>query len=128
MNQEIEAYLHAFCTNYPENWAKYLPNIEFMHNQRVTQNWNASPFYLMMGYNPRAIPTVTPRTLVPAVEERLQNLEKIWQEAMAAHELAHQRMAEHTMQGFMPFKVRQKVWLEAKNLRFITDHKKLTMK
>ena len=52
MNQEIEAYLRAFCANHPETWSEYLPDIEFMHNQRIAQNRNASPFYLMMGYNP----------------------------------------------------------------------------
>lgn len=128
MNQEIEAYLRAFCTNHPETWADYLPDIEFMHNQRSAQGRNASPFYLMMGYNPKAIPSVHPTTMVPAVEERLGNLEKVRLEAMAAHELARQRMAERVTRGFTPFKKGQKVWLEAKNLRFLKDHKKLTMK
>ena len=128
MNQEIEAYLRAFCGNNATTWADYLPDIEFTHNQRLAQNRNASPFFLMMGYNPRAIPTVVPKTTVPAVEERLENLEKARQEAMAAHELARQRMAERITRGFTPFTKGQKVWLEAKNLRFLKDHKKLAMK
>ena len=128
MNQEIEAYLRAFCANHPETWSEYLPDIEFMHNQRIAQNRNASPFYLMMGYNPRAIPAVTAKTKVPAVEERLDNLQKARLEAMAAHELARQRMAERITRGFAPFQKGQQVWLEAKNLRFLTDHKKLAMK
>ena len=37
-------------------------------------------------------------------------------------------MAERITKGFTPFKKGQKVWLEAKNLRFIMDHKKLAMK
>ena len=128
MNQEIEAYLRAFCGNNATTWADYLPDIEFTHNQRLAQNRNASPFFLMMGYNPRAIPAVVPKTTVPAVEERLENLEKARQEAMAAHELARQRMAERVTRGFTPFTKGQKVWLEAKNLRFLKDHKKLAMK
>ena len=128
MNQEVEAYLRAFCANHPETWSEYLPDIEFMHNQRAAQGRNASPFYLMMGYNPRSIPSVIPRTLVPSVEERLGNLEKARLEAMAAHELARQHMAERITRGFTPFTKGQKVWLEAKNLRFLTDHKKLAMK
>ena len=128
MNQEIEAYLRAFCVNQPETWTEYLLDIEFMHNQRTAQHRNASPFYLMMGYNSRAIPTVQTQTAIPAVEERLENLQKVRLKAMAAHELARQRMAERITKGFTPFKKGQKVWLEAKNLRFITDHKKLAMK
>ena len=99
-----------------------------MHNQRLAQNRNASPFFLMMGYNPRAIPSVTPKTVVPAVEERLDNLEKVRQEAMAAHELARQHMAQRITRGFKPFEKGQKVWLEAKHLRFLKDNKKLAMK
>ena len=128
MNQEIEAYLRAFCANQPETWSEYLPDIEFMHNQRTAQNRNASPFYLMMGYDPRAIPSITEQMTVPTVEQRLENLQKARNEAAAAHEIARQRMAERITKGFTPFKKGQKVWLEAKNLRFITDHKKLAMK
>ena len=128
MNQEIEAYLRAFCANHPEDWSTYLPDIEFMHNQRVAQGRNASPFYVMMSYNPRAIPSVFPKTSVPSVEQRLDTLQKVREEAQAAHELARQRMAERITRGFSPFKKGQKVWLEAKNLRFLSDHKKLAMK
>ena len=128
MNQEIEAYLRAFCANHPETWSDFLPDLEFTHNQRLTQNRNASPFFLMMGYNPRAIPSVTPKTVVPAVEERLDNLEKVRQEAMAAHELARQHMVQRITRGFKPFEKGQKVWLEAKHLRFLKDNKKLAMK
>ena len=128
MNQEVEAYLRAFCANHPESWTEYLPDIEFVHNQRKAQHRNESPFFLTMGYNPRAIPAVQPNTTVPAVEERLNNLEKARTEAMAAHEMARQRMTERITRGFVPFKKGQKVWLEAKNLRFLMDHKKLAMK
>ena len=128
MNQEIEAYLRAFCANHPETWSEHLTDMEIMHNQRKAQNRNESPFFLMMGYNPRIIPSVFSETAVPSVQERLSNLEKVRLEAAAAHELARQRMAERITRGFKPFKKGQKVWLEAKNLRFLMDHKKLAMK
>ena len=128
MNQEIEAYLRAFCANHPEDWSTYLPDIEFMHNQRTAQGRNASPFYVMMGYNPRAIPSVYPSTPVPAVETRLELLKKVREEALAAHELARQRMAERITRGFTPFRKGQRVWLDAKNLHFLADSKKFAMK
>lgn len=128
MNQEIEAYLRAFCANHPETWSEFLPDIESMHNQRLAQGRNASPFFLMMGYNPKAIPSVRPKTVVPAVEQRLGDLHKAREEAAAAHEIARQNMVQRITKGFIPFKKGQKVWLEAKNLRFITDHRKLAMK
>ena len=70
----------------------------------------------MMGYNPQAIPVVTDKTKVPAVEEHLDNLQKACLKAMAAHELAQQCMAERIIKGFTPFQKGQQVWLEARNL------------
>ncbi len=70
----------------------------------------------MIGYNPHAIPSIFPKTSVPSVEQRLDTLQKVREEAQAAHELARQRMAECITRGFSPFKKGQKVWLEVKNL------------
>ena len=94
MNQVIEAYLRIYCGNWPNEWINYVTDMEFAHNQHVAQGHNASPFFLMMGYNPQAILTIIPPTNVPAVEEHLDNLRQAWQEAEAAHELAQQQMAE----------------------------------
>ena len=70
----------------------------------------------MMGYNPRAIPSVQPVTDVPAVTNQLDELHKARKEALAGHELARQHMTERITRSFTPFKQGQKVWLEAKNL------------
>ena len=94
MNQVVEAYLRIYCGNRPNEWINYVTDMEFAHNQHVAQGRNASPFFLMMGYNPRAIPTIIPPTNVSAVEERLDNLRQARQEAETAHKLTRQRMAE----------------------------------
>ena len=116
VNQELEGFLRIFCGNNPETWSDMLTDAEFSHNHRMHDARGASPFYIMMGYNPRAIPTVVPPTNVPAVEERLDNLRQARQEAEAAHELARQRMAERITRDFTPFKKGQQVWLDSKNL------------
>lgn len=105
-----------------------IPPREFTHNQRLSQTCNASPFYLIMGYHPRTIPTVIPKTNVPAVEQCLSELQKVWEEALTMHKLARQWMLECITCKFTPFKKGQKVWLDSKNLWFLTDHKKLAMK
>ena len=76
VNQEIEVYLQMFCTNNPEEWKSLLPTAEFAHNQRTHSVTKNSPFYLMMGYEPKAIPTAFPETRIPATEERLSKLNK----------------------------------------------------
>ena len=99
-----------------------------MHNQWTAQGWNTSLFYIIIGYNPRAIPSVYPSTPVPTVETRLELLKKVHEEALAAHKLARQRMAECITRGFTPFRKGQRVWLDAKNLHFLADSKKFAMK
>jgi hypothetical protein len=50
----------------------------------------------MMGYEPQAIPMAFPKTNVPSVKQRILNLQKAREEAIAAHNLARQKMAERT--------------------------------
>ena len=71
----------------------------------------------MMGYEPRALPSVISDTTIPAVETRLKTLSTARDKALAAHELARQVMAARTRQSFSPFKLGDKVWLKARNLK-----------
>ena len=70
----------------------------------------------MMGYEPHALPSVISDTIIPMVETRLKILSATRDEALATHELVHQVMAACTYRSFSPFKLRAKVWLEARNL------------
>lgn len=128
VNQEIEVFLRIFCGNHPEQWADRISQAEFTHNHRTHSARKQSPFFLMMGYNPRALPAVFPKTHIPSVEHRLSKLVKIRDEAIAAHELARQQMKGRTRKDFIPFKLGDKVWLEAKNLKTGNPHRKLGMK
>ena len=56
VNQEIETYLHIFCTNQPQNWPNLLPTTEFQHNSAPHHSTKVSPFSLMLGYEPCAYP------------------------------------------------------------------------
>ncbi|EGO04443.1 hypothetical protein SERLA73DRAFT_23371, partial [Serpula lacrymans var. lacrymans S7.3] len=73
-NQELEIYLCIFCQNQPHSWAKYLTTAEFCHSQRPHSTNNQSPFYLLMGYEARGIPTKHGSTNIPSVEKRLSEL------------------------------------------------------
>ena len=119
-NQEVETYLWIFTSNEPVNWVDHLSLAQFTHNNRVHSVRNLSPFQMIMGYNPKWLPTLPPKSNVPDLEERLTELLRIRQEAIAAHELARQRMLERVKTKFKPFKTRTKVWLEAKKPQ-ITD-------
>ena len=85
------------------------------------------PFYLMYGTNPVALPLVV-ETAAPAATECLSSLNKAREEALAAHELAHQKMMQQTMKHTKPFKQGQKVWLESHNLHIPYTSQKLIPK
>jgi len=128
VNQEIEVYLRMFCANNQEKWRSLLPTAEFAHNNHMHSARRQSPFFLMMGYNPRAIPPIIEKTNVPSVEDRLQTLKRVREEAFALHELARQTMLNRTRNKFEPFKQGQKVWLESKNLKLAYSTRKLAPK
>jgi hypothetical protein len=58
----------------------------------------------MNGKAPVAIPTTFKNTKFPSVAERIKNLVTSREEALAAHELARNRMAERIKSNFIPFK------------------------
>ena len=75
-NQEIEAYLAIFCANIPKQWSRLILIMEFSYNQKSYTTQTKSPFYLIMGSDPKASPTAFPSTNIPEAEERIRNLQK----------------------------------------------------
>ena len=82
----------------------------------------------MMGYEPRALPSVISNTSIPAVEARLKTLSTARNEALAAHELARQVISSRSRRGFKPFAKGDKVWLEAQNLKRLIINPKFAPK
>ena len=58
----------------------------------------------MCGESPKTLPTVFEKTKYPMIEERMQNLIRDREEALAAHELAMRRIADRRRNTFTPFK------------------------
>ena len=58
LKEEVEAYLQIFCGSHPETWAEHIPMAEFVHNHHPHSSTGKSPFYLMMGYKPQALPEI----------------------------------------------------------------------
>ena len=95
----------------------HIPMAEFVHNHHPHSTTGKSPFYLMLGYEPQAIPSIIETTHLPALEDCLRNLDTSRKEALAAHKLAQQLMRNQIKSKFTPFKVNDQVWLEARNLK-----------
>ena len=116
-----------FCANNPEQWSQLILIMEFSYNQNSHATQTKSPFYLIIGSDPKAIPTAFPSTNIPEAEEWIQNLQKAWDKAIAAHKLlARQKMMEQTTHKFKPFQKNDLVWLESKNLKLWYESKKVT--
>jgi len=69
VNQEIEAYLSIYCSSHPTEWKNSISTLEFTHNNRRHADRLKTPFELMLGESPIAIPTSFENTRYPAVEE-----------------------------------------------------------
>jgi hypothetical protein len=128
VNQELETYLRIFCANEPRSWSTYLPMAEFAHNNRAHETSKMSPFQIIYGTDLKGIPTAFPRISAPAVENRLDELMKIRQEALAAHELARQQMIQRKPGDFVPFEKGDLVWLSPKNINIPIELPKLKPK
>ena len=128
VNQELELYLRIFIEDQPGDWANRLIDAEVAHNNRIHSARGTSPFQLMMGYAPTLIPTAYPKTRKINIQEHLVSLQKARDEALAAHELARQIMAERITKHFVPFQKGQKVYLEGRNLKLRYANRKLAPK
>ena len=81
----------------------------------------------MLGYEPHTYPPLR-KMFLPALENHLSSLEEARKEALAAHNSACQIMTECSSWRFTPWKVGDKVWLEATHLHLHYPSKKLAPK
>jgi hypothetical protein len=127
-NQELEAYLCIYCAYKPDEWSNKLSLAQFAHNARTHEAIKQSPFQLMYGTKPVALPEVSEKTNSPVANDRINQLYKTREEALAAHDLARVKMMERTTNCTKPFKVNDQVWLESKNLKIPYQSRKLAPK
>jgi hypothetical protein len=127
-NQELEAYLRIYCAYKPNEWSNKLSLAQFAHNARTHEAIKQSPFQLMYGTKPIALPEVSEKTNSPVANDCINQLYKSREEALAAHDLARVKMMERTTNRTKPFKVNDQVWLESKNLKIPYQSRKLAPK
>lgn len=127
VNREIQLYLSIFCINHPTSWSQAIKKAEFSYNNRPHADRAQSPFELMYGQAPKAIPEPFAHSEYPTVEARLQQLDQWRKDALIAHEYARERMKKRIQENYKPFALGQKVWLEGRNLK-LDYNKKITTK
>ena len=101
---------------------------KFVHNIHPYSTTQKTPFYLMMGYKPQALPDITNKTDLPAIKKQLDALAKARDKAATAHKLTLFTMRNCIQSKFTPFIVGDKVWLEVRNLKRNVINPKFTTK
>ena len=71
----------------------------------------------MFGDMPIVIPISFKNTKFPTVEGKMRTLIRNWEEALAAHKLAQNRMVDRRRSTFTPFQLGDRVWLDSRNLK-----------
>ena len=98
--------------------------MEFMHNNRRHADRQKTPFKIMFGSSPIAIPYTFENTKFPNLEDKMKMLQRNQEEVLAAHELARTQMIKQQKSTFTPFKQGDKVWLDMQNIK-MNHHKKI---
>jgi hypothetical protein len=127
VNQEIKAYLAIYCHSHLETWKKNLATMEFTHNNWRHADWPKTSFEIIQGESPKALPLTYKNTKFPSIDNKVKQMMTDQDEALAAHELARARMADRRQNMFTPFTIRQKVWLDTRNMK-MNYHKKMAPK
>jgi Integrase zinc binding domain/RNase H-like domain found in reverse transcriptase len=82
-NQWLEQYLRIFVNHRQDDWAKWLPITQYVHNAWPSSTTKLPPFELIMGYTPRAHQIKsTPK--LPTLQDRIKHMRRIRQEAQIA--------------------------------------------
>jgi hypothetical protein len=113
-NQWLETAIQFITDQKQRNWAPYLPIAQFAHNNWPSDTTRKSPFFLLMGFNPRA-DWVHATSPIPRVTLHLEQLKEARVQARDAMIKAQQSWVKH--RDTPKYKEGDQVWLEGKNLR-----------
>ena len=113
-NQWVEQYMREYVREHQDDWVPYIPLAEFAHNNWHSKMTRESPFFLLMGYNPRAdwIDRPSPIPQVTLRAEQFKEARKRAQELMIK---AQKSWVKH--KDTPKYKIGDLVWLEGRHLR-----------
>ena len=122
-NRTMETMLRAFVSSQQRDWVKYLPLLEFAHNDSVHPAIGVTPFYLMYGHHPKtpldyAIGDIRQGKTPPA-QQRLHDMKVAVEAARALLRQGQDHMMDVANKSRRPvaFSVGDHVLLSTKNLK-----------
>ena len=138
-NAVMEQVLRAFTNYRQDDWAKWLPAAEFEANNTTSESTRVSPFLATYGQHPRMgfeppSGTHRPRFQVIQVEaandfvENMKELQEFIREELLWAQGYQQEYANRIRSPAPDYKVGDRVWLNARNIRTKRESKKLDWK
>jgi hypothetical protein len=123
-NQWVEQYLRLVTSTSPEDWTHWLALAAAVHNNRKNSTTGLSPNQILLGYEPKLIPSETPPSNNITAQQRVETLlEKRAQAVDAINQSAKKGQVIPSR-----FKINDQVWLEASNLKLRHQKTKLAPK
>ena len=125
-NRTVVQTLSCILRDLGGDWEEHLTAVEFAMNNAVNASTGVSPFYMTLGRHPRTPLTFNAASCdVPAVAEFLDRITSVLrrsEDSMLRAQIAQVEYMDKTRR-ISPFKVGDKVWLNARNIKFDTPHK-----
>src|SRR5258707_5097398 len=131
VNQEIEAYLQVFVSHQQDDWADWLPLVEFVYNNKVHSATHQTPFKLDTGQHPCLGVEPMRTSTIEAADTFARQLGCTQEEAKAALEQVADDMKwyyDQNCQAAPEYRVRDKAWLSLQNYSSDCPMKKLDHK
>jgi hypothetical protein len=129
-NQILEQYLRLYINYQQDDWVSLLPLAEFAYNNTPHSATMVSPFFANKGFHPKLeigvdnVPSYAPQQFV----EDLSALHEYLQEQIHTAIQQYTRAVEDRTITPPAFKVGDKVWLNARNIKTKRPTKKLDHK
>lgn len=115
MNRMVENYLRCYCSLRQDDWDEFLPAAEFAYNSAKSEELQATPFQVDLGWNPRgpldmSLPV---DCTVESVAQFNLRMNSALEDARFAHELAKARHASYNARKFSPslYQEGDRVWI-----------------
>ena len=129
-NQWLEQYLRIYGNFQQDDWARWLPMAQYVHNAWPSSTTGFTPFSLLLGFTPEITIPSSIKSPLPSLEQKgefLKQLQDHAQEAIKHAQLITFRHNEkrHGTSKFIPFALGSKVWLDGTNLKLSHPSSKL---
>ena len=131
VNQILEIYLRCMCMRQPKSWHRWLAMAQWWYNFSHHASTRMTPFEVIYGYKPFALPATGGQTIGTDMEEYLQQRREVLQQLKQELTAAQNRMKQNAnkMRSDQEFEVGERVYLRLRypHLKAITQGKYLNL-